>query len=154
MPHNFLHLGLIHAVFPRARIIHCRRNPVDTCLSVYFQNFPTLHPYSNDLGDLASFFEQYRRLMAHWHSVIDPAVLMEVEYEELVGNQEAVSRRMVEFCGLEWDDRCLAFHRNPRPVLTASSWQVRQPVYKDSVARWKQYESHLGPLARLLPASG
>ncbi len=156
MPHNFLHLGLIHMAFPNARIIHCRRNPVDTCLSIYFQNFPALHPYAYDLGDLAVFYEQYDRFMQHWRKVIPPTAMLEVQYEELVADQEGGSRRMIEFCGLEWDERCLAFQDNQRVVRTASSWQVRQPLYRTSVARWQKYEPYLGPLARLLdaPAGG
>lgn len=150
MPHNFLHLGLIHMAFPNAKILHCRRNPVDTCLSIYFQNFPALHPYAYDLGDLAVFYEQYDRFMQHWRKVIPPTTMLEVQYEDLVADQEGGSRRMIEFCGLEWDAHCLAFQDNQRVVRTASSWQVRQPLYRTSVARWQKYEPYLGPLARLL----
>ncbi len=152
MPHNFLHLGLIHMAFPNAKIIHCRRNPVDTCLSIYFQNFPALHPYAYDLDDLAAFYTQYDRFMQHWRKVIPPTTMLEVQYEDLVADQEGGSRRMIEFCGLDWDDRCLAFQDNQRVVRTASSWQVRQPLYRTSVARWQKYEPHIGPLARLLEA--
>ncbi len=152
MPHNFLHLGLIHMAFPNAKIIHCRRNPVDTCLSIYFQNFPALHPYAYDLGDLAVFYEQYERFMQHWRKVLPPTTMLEVQYEDLVADQEGGSRRMIEFCGLEWDERCLAFQDNQRVVRTASSWQVRQPLYRTSVARWQKYDPYIGPLARLLEA--
>ncbi len=152
MPHNFLHLGLIHMAFPNARIIHCRRNPVDTCLSIYFQNFPALHPYAYDLDDLAVLYTQYDRFMQHWRTVIPPTTMLEVQYEDLVADQEGGSRRMIEFCGLDWDERCLAFQDNQRVVRTASSWQVRQPLYRTSVARWQKYEPYIGPLARLLDA--
>jgi tetratricopeptide (TPR) repeat protein len=144
MPLNFLHLGLIAAMLPRARIIHCVRDPLDVCLSCYFQDFGSVN-FSSDLEDLGRFYRDYERLMAHWRAVL-PLPLMEVGYEDLVENQEAVSRRMVAFCGLGWDDRCLAYHQNPRPVHTASQVQVRQPVYKSSVGRWRQYATHLQPL--------
>ena len=153
MPHNFLHLGLVHLCFPNARIIHCRRNPVDTCLSIYFQNFPALHPYAYDLADLAPFYQQYLRLMDHWRTVLPPDRLFEVQYEDMVADQENVSRRMIDFVGVPWDDRCLQFQDNKRAVRTASVWQVRQPMYRTSVARWKRYEAFIGPLAQLLDPS-
>ncbi len=153
MPHNFLHLALIRLVFPNARIIHSRRNPIDTCLSVYFQNFPALHPYAYDLDDMAAHYRSYRRYMAHWRQVIPADLLLEVDYEDVVADQEAQTRRMLDFCGLPWDDACLAFQQNKRAVRTASSWQVRQPLYKSSVARWKRYEAHVGPLLGLLEES-
>jgi len=149
MPHNFLHLGLIRLAFPNARIIHCRRNPIDTCLSIYFQNFPALHPYAYNLDDLAAFYQQYHRLMQHWRQLLPPASMLELQYEDLIADQEAGSRRMIEFCGLEWDERCLMFQDNQRVVRTASSWQVRQPMYRTSVARWQKYQAFIGPLARL-----
>jgi tetratricopeptide (TPR) repeat protein len=153
MPHNFLHLGLFHLCFPKARVIHCRRNPVDTCLSIYFQNFPALHPYAYDFNDLVPFYQQYLRLMAHWRSVLPADRFLEVQYEELVADQENQSRRLVEFAGVPWDDRCLQFQDNKRSVRTASVWQVRQPMYRTSVARWKRYEDFIGPLAELLDPS-
>lgn len=149
MPGNFYHSGLISIVFPRARIIHCRRDPLDACLSMYFQAFNTSNYYSYDLTDLGVFYRQYRRLMAHWRSVL-PGRLIEVDYEELVNHQEVVTRRLVAQCGLEWDDACLSFYQHRRPVLTVSGWQVRQPIYKTAVQRWKHYEKHLGPLKRAL----
>jgi tetratricopeptide (TPR) repeat protein len=147
MPHNFLHLGLIHLALPHARIIHCRRDPIDTCLSIYFRKFGEAHPYAYNLEDLASFYEQYQRLMAHWRSVLPPECLLEVDYEDLVSDQEKISRHLIDFCGLEWDTACLAFHRNERKIKTASNWQVRQPIYGTSVGRWKRYEKFIGPLA-------
>ncbi len=118
MPQNFLHLGLIAAVFPRARVIHCVRDAMDTCLSCYFQNFGGNIPFAYDLSNVGRFYKDYERLMAHWKSVVELPIL-DVVYEDLVGDQEAVSRRMVEFAGLEWDPACLAFHESGRVTRTA-----------------------------------
>ena len=148
MPLNFLHLGLIAALFPRARVIHCVRDPFDVCLSCYFQDFGSVN-FSCDLQDLGSFYCDYVRLMAHWRKML-PLAMLDVVYEELVDRPEAVSRQLVSFCGLEWDVRCLTFHENPRPVHTASQVQVRQPVYKSSVGRWRRYAKHLRPLFEAL----
>ncbi len=145
MPHNFLALGLIDTLFPETRIIHCTRNPIDTCLSIYLLPFHASHPYTDDMTNLGAYYRQYQRLMAHWKSVLRIPIL-DVQYEELVANQEEVSRKMVEFCGLAWDERCLRFHESGRVVSTHSYDQVRRPLYKKSVARWKNYERHLGPL--------
>jgi tetratricopeptide (TPR) repeat protein len=152
MPLNFLHLGLIATLFPNARIIHCRRDPLDSCLSCYFQFFPGMN-FAWDLGDLGAFYRQYVRLMAHWGEVL-PLRMMEVQYEDLVSNQEAVSRQMVAFCGLDWDDRFLAFHDNPRRVHTASTLQVRRPIYTTSVRRWQCYAKYLQPLIDSLAGAG
>lgn len=151
MPQNFNLIALIHAVLPRARIIHCRRHPVDTCLSNYFQNFSRRIDFAYDRSDLLAFYRQYERLMAHWRSVLPTDIFMEVQYEDLVANPEPVTRKMIEFCGLDWDDACLHSERNKRAVRTASVWQARQPVYRTSVARWRNYEPWLGPLRELLP---
>ena len=148
MPQNFRHLGLIALLLPRARIIHCRREALDVCLSCYFQDF-SRQPFSYDLGQIGSYYREYERLMAHWTETLAQPIL-EVQYEHLVADTEMVSRKMIEFCGLEWDNACLAFHKTDRAVLTASQWQVRQPVYKSSVQRWKRYEKHLGVLLREL----
>lgn len=150
MPLNFMHLGLIHGAFPQARIIHCRRNPVDTCLSIYFQKFESYHPYAHDLEDLACFYREYERLMGHWRAILPPGVYTEVQYEELVEDQEGQSRRLVEFCGLEWDGRCLDYHNSGRAVKTASNWQVRQPIYRSSKERWRNYQGFIEPLMALL----
>jgi hypothetical protein len=149
MPGNFQHLGLISLLFPNARIIHTRRNPLDTCLSIYFQNFAGYHGYSYDLGNLGFYYREYERLMAHWHQVVDIPIL-DVQYEELIDDQEAITRQIIEFCGLEWDDASLRFHENTRLVNTASNQQVRQPLYRGSVARYKRYDAHLGPLKEAL----
>ena len=150
MPANFLYAGLIHAVFPRARFIHMQRHPLDTCLSIYFQEFFNVSPYANDLNHLAHYYGQYQRLMAHWRQRGLP--LLEVPYEGLVAEPELWTRRMLEFIELPWDPQCLQFQDNPRAVITASRWQVRQKINSRSVARWRNYSQHLGPLLSLTEA--
>ncbi len=145
MPLNFEHLGLIASLFPNARIIHCRRNPLDVCLSIYTQHFAGQVPFAYDLTEIAAYYREYERLMGHWRSVLSGRIF-EVEYEKLVTETESVSRELVAHCGLTWDDRCLRFYETRRTVGTASHWQVRQPVYKESMARWRRYETHLAPL--------
>lgn len=149
MPANFLSLGLIHAALPNARIIHMRRDPVDTCLSVYFQDFEASYHYANDLEDLAHYYAEYSQLMQHWREVLPPQALLEVPYEGLVSDTESWSRRMLEFVGVCWDPQCLEFHRTRRTVITASKWQVRQRISARSVQRWRNYEPYLGSLLRL-----
>ncbi len=151
MPHNFQAVGFIAMLFPKARIIHSKRNPMDTSLSCWMQNFNDSHTYSRDLADVGHHYRQYLDLMAHWHEVL-PGRILDVEYEDLVGNQEATSRKIIDHVGLPWDDACLQFHKLERTVLTASVWQVRQPIYKQSAGRWKNYEAHLGPLRKGLGA--
>ena len=150
MPGNYMYLGLIHRVFPRARIIHCQRHPVDTCLSIYFQNFAGGHEYRYKLEDLAFYYRQYRRLIRHWREILPPDVFFDIQYEDLIEHQESVSRRLIDFCGLEWNDVCLEFYKNERSVGTASNWQVRQPIYKTSKERWRNYEQWIAPLLELL----
>ncbi len=150
LPVNFRNIGLIHAALPGARFIHLGRNPLDTCVSIYFQGFSAAHPYATDFGDLAHYYHEYRRLMAHWRAVLPPQTLLEVRYEDLVEDPERWSRRMFAHIGLPWDPRCLEFHRTARPVLTASNWQVRQPISKGSVGRWRRYERFIGPLRAAL----
>jgi tetratricopeptide (TPR) repeat protein len=149
MPTNFLHLGLIALLFPEAHVIHCIRDPLDTCLSCYFQNFGPGLSFSYDLTQLGNYYRDYQRLMEHWRAVL-ALTLLEVRYEELVANQEQISRQVVAFCGLKWDDRCLRFYETPRQATTASYDQVRQPLYNRSVGRWRRYAAHLGPLQRAL----
>ena len=149
MPHNFERLGLIALLLPKARVIHCRRDPRDTCVSCYMQQFQDRHAYNRDLRALGLYYRQYERLMAHWRAVL-PHPPLEVRYEDLVGDLESHARRLVEFCGLDWDGRCLDFHRTLRSVVTPSTWQVRQPLYADSVGRWRRYARHLGPLLEAL----
>ena len=145
MPHNFEHLWLIAAAFPGAPIIHCTRHPLDTCLSCYFQDFAGRHAYSRDLTHLGRHYADYRRLMGHWRDPLD-LNMMEVAYEEMVQDTEALSRKIVEFCGLDWDPRCLRFHENRRFVATASYDQVRRPIYTQSVGRYRHYEPYIGEL--------
>jgi len=149
MPGNFMYLGFIEQAFPGARIIHCKRDPLDTCLSSYFQNFGGAQNYMNDLGDLGFVYGCYQRMMAHWRQVLTLPV-MEVQYEELVDRPEVIIRDLVEFCGLSWNEQCLSFHASERYVNTASYDQVRQPMYTRSVGRWKNYARHLQPLREAL----
>jgi tetratricopeptide (TPR) repeat protein len=150
-PENYIFLGLIAVLFPKARVIHCRRNPVATCVSCYMQNFQHLR-FTTSLESLGLYYLEYERLMAHWRAVL-PMRMFEVEYEALVARPEAVSRELVAHCGLAWDDRCLAFNTQKGAVHTASRTQIRQPIYTRSVERWKRYEKHLGPLLRALAST-
>ena len=145
MPSNFLYLGLIAVLLPRARIVHCRREAMDVCLSNYIQQFAYGHHYSYDLGDVAAYYRGYERLMSHWREVL-PLRMHEVHYEQLVADQEGESRKLIDFCGLPWDEGCLVYYKSRRTVRTASHWQVRQPIYQHSAQRWKRYEKHLGQL--------
>jgi tetratricopeptide (TPR) repeat protein len=154
MPANFLCAGLIHAVFPRARIIHMQRHPLDTCVSIYSQNFLAMEPYANDLENLAHYYGEYRRITAHWRAVFGSETLLEVPYEGLIAEQEAWTRRMLNFIGVPWDPQCLEFHRTERSVLGASRWQVRQRISAASAGRWRHYEKHLGALRGLIADGG
>jgi len=149
MPTNFLHLGLIACALPGARVVHCVRDPMDTCLSCYFHMFAGHVPFAYDLEHLGRFHRLYRRVMDHWRAVL-PVPIHDVVYEDLVGNLEGTARRMVEFAGLDWDPACLEFHRTDRVTLTASNDQVRKPIYTSSIGRWRVYEDHLGELKRSL----
>ena len=153
MPANYLHLGRILAALPGARVIHMVREPRDVCLSIYFQHFEATLDYANDLGDLAHYWRGYARLMDRWRAVLPPEALLEVPYEGLVADPETWARRMTGFIGLPWDRRCLDFHLAPRTVITASKWQVRQPITAAAVGRWRNYQSFLGPLAALVASS-
>ncbi len=152
-PSNFELLWLIRLLLPGARVIHCRRHPVDTALSIFFANFGARQEYACDRGDVAFFYRQYERLMDHWVRVLPPERFIEVEYETLIADREAETRRLVAFCGLDWDDACLKPERNGRLVKTASLWQARQPVYQTSTERWRRYEPWLGELRGLMPAA-
>ncbi len=152
MPQNFWYLGFIHLLFPNALIIHCKRNPLDTCLSCYFTNFADGNEFASDLDDLAAYFEQYYRIMAHWREAGVP--MLEMPYEDLVRSPEASSRKLVEYCGLEWDESCLTPHKTRRDVVTASSTQVRERIYTSSIDRWKHYEQQLSGLRRQLEERG
>ena len=148
-PLNFEHLGLIMLVFPNAHVIHCRRDPMDLCLSLYFQHFSERHEFAYSFAGIAEYHRHYEQLMAHWHSVF-PGRIHDIQYEALVADLETVSRDMLAYLDLQWDENCLAFHRTVRPVGTASHWQVRQPVYTRSVERWRHYEPYLEELRAAL----
>ena len=145
MPTNFLYAGFIHAILPNARIIHCRRDAVDTCFSCYTKLFRDVK-FASDLRELGLYYRCYEALMAHWRGLLPAECFTEVHYENVVADVESEARRLLEFCGLPWDPACLAFHENRRPVRTASVTQVRQPIYRSSVGRWKPYARYLGPL--------
>ena len=156
LPHNFLYAGFIASALPNAKIVCLRRDPMDTCLSNFRQLFAPDSPYfdySFDLLDTGRYFVLFDRLMAHWQEMF-PGRILEVDYETLVESQEASSRRLLEFCGLAWNDACMSFENNPSPVATASAVQVRAPIYKSALNRWKKYGPALDPLRGLLIESG
>ena len=144
-PTNFRHLGLVARLLPGTRVVHCVRDPLDTCLSCYFQNFSGGIRFASDLADLGAYYRDYDRLMTHWRRVL-AVPIFDLSYEALVDDRERVTRELVAFAGLPWDDACLAYERNPRAVRTASNIQVREPIYRSSVARWRNYETHIAPL--------
>lgn len=148
LPHNFQYIGLIRALFPEAKIIHCVRDARDTCLSCYFQNFFGYHPYTSNLEYLGRHYLDYQRLMAHWRSLDVP--MLEVPYEEMVGDPELWSRKLVDYCGLDWEEQCLRYYESGQATRTASYDQVRQPIYNTALGRWKHYRSHLSPLLEVL----
>jgi hypothetical protein len=133
-------------MLPKARIVHCVRSPLDTCLSCFATHFGDTHDYAYDLNHLGRFYRDYRRLMDHWRSLPDGPAILDVSYEAVVADPEGQTRRLLDFAGLPWDDRCLRFHENPRYVHTTSYSQVRQPLYASSVGRWRNYAGHLTPL--------
>ena len=150
-PINFMYLGLVARVFPEAKVIHCRRDPRDVGLSIYFQNFANLdNVYAYDLADIAEFHNGYARIMRHWERILPPAMLHSVEYESMVTDHERQVRALLEFLGLPWDAACLDFHTQAGDISTASVWQARQPLYARSIGRWRHYEPHLGPLLQNL----
>ncbi|HXV74641.1 MAG TPA: sulfotransferase, partial [Sphingomonadales bacterium] len=149
-PLNFMHLGLIALLFPNAKIIHCRRDPLDTCLSIYFQNFAhAANAYAYDLKNIAAFYREYAALMEHWYEVL-PIDICAVDYEDLVAAPEKNLRRVLAYLGLPYDEKCLGRPSENRAVATASLWQARQPLYQSSIGRWRNYESHIGPLIEAL----
>jgi tetratricopeptide (TPR) repeat protein len=149
MPHNFEHVGLIALLFPNATIIHCKRDAIDNCLSCYMNSFSEAHSYNTDLTKLGRYYRAYNKLMVHWQKVL-PGRIFENQYETLVADQEGQTRKLIDHCKLPWDDACLNYTENERSVTTISRWQVRQPIYKTSMKRWKPYEKHLGPLIAAL----
>ena len=145
MPYNFLHLGLISAMFPNASIIHCRRDPLDTCLSIYFHYFQGFHNYSFNLTNIALYYKSYDNLMSHWEKTI-PNPIKTINYEDLTGNKEAEIHSIIDFLKLPWEDACLEFYKNKQVVQTRSNIQVRKPIYTSSVNRWGNYNKHITPL--------
>ena len=151
---NLLYVGLIHLALPNARIIYARRDPVDTCLSCFTQMFLTGHHYANDLGELGRYYRACEQVAAHWQAVLPAGTMLDIQYEDVVADPEGQARRIVEYCGLEWDEACLAFHKVERAVRTASATQVRQPIYRSSVGRWRAYRDRLQPLLEALGPTG
>lgn len=150
LPGNFEHVGIIKAALPNAKVIHCKRNPLDNCLSIYKNFFPRKdHKYAYDLAELGAYYSLYSELMDHWHEVL-PGFVYDIRYEDVVADQEGQTSALLAHCGLEWDDACLQFHKADRPVRTVSAAQVRAPIYRDSVELWKRYEKQLRPLVEAL----
>ncbi len=149
LPSNYLYLGLISQMFPQAKIIHCTRDPRDTCLSIYFQDLGTYHAYGSSLSDTAHVYAEYKRLMDHWKDVLKIPIL-DVCYEDVVEDLRSNVEQMLDFCGLDWEQGCLEFHQSDRKVATSSFDQVKQPIYKKSAGRWQNYKQHLTVLEQML----
>jgi tetratricopeptide (TPR) repeat protein len=150
LPGNMALVGLIHIAFPGARIIHCVRDPLDTCVSCFSKLFTTGHAFSYQLDELGRFYRLYEELMQYWRAVLPTHRILDVHYEDVVADMETQARRLLEFCGLPWDEACLRFHEHARTVKTASLVQVRQPIYASSVGRWRRYSQYLEPLRQAL----
>jgi tetratricopeptide (TPR) repeat protein len=150
MPTNYMALGLMSVLFPKAKIIHCRRNPVDNCLSIYTTPFAGPPHFAHNRENIVFGYKLYLEMMEHWREVLPAGRMLEVDYEQLVADREGVTRQMVEFVGLDWNDACLHHEKNERVVATPSLWQVRQPIYTSSVERWRRYEPWLGAFRTLL----
>ena len=148
-PNNFVHLGLLHLILPNAKIVNARRHPLDSCFGSYKQLFAQGQPFTYDLVELGEYYLQYQRLMDHWHEVM-PGKVLDVRYEDVVADLEGQVRRILEYCELDWEESCLRFHETSRSVKSASSEQVRQPIYSSAVNAWRHYEAHLGPLIETL----
>jgi tetratricopeptide (TPR) repeat protein len=153
MPLNYLYCGLIHRALPNAKIVHVTRRPMAACYAMYKTLFKDGYPFSYDLGEIARYYVGYRRLMAHWQATL-PAAIYPLSYEALVADQHGETRKLLNFCGLDWQDACIEFHRNPSPTTTASAAQVRRPLYDSAVSRWRHYASELAELSDLLQAAG
>jgi tetratricopeptide (TPR) repeat protein len=150
MPNNRNGIGVLSAAFPNAKFIHVKRHPVDTALSIFFTPNRTKVEFAHDRANIVFGYEEYLRVMAHWRMILPPSKMLEIDYESLIDDTEAQTRRLVEFCGVEWSDACLRPQDNARTVVTPSVWQVRQPIYRNSVARWVRYEPWLGEFRQLL----
>jgi hypothetical protein len=151
MPHNFLNLGAIKLLFPNAHVIHIKRNPIATCLSIYRQNFAEFHEYRSDMAYLAEYYKQYQDLMTFWNEHIDHQNYLEITYEDLVSDNEQTVRQVLEFLDLKFEKSCIEFYKNKRTVATASNEQVRQKLYKTSLAPWQGIEEHIQPLIEAFP---
>jgi hypothetical protein len=149
MPNNFPNLGFLSLILPNAKVIDARRHPLDACLSCYRQLFAKGQAFTYDLTEIGEYYLQYQRMMDHWHEVL-PGRVLTVQYEEVVTDFEAQVRRLLEFCGLPWDDACLRFYESDRPVRTPSSEQVRQPIYDRSIGHWRNYQQHLAELIEVI----
>lgn len=152
LPNNYIYIGMIKILFTGARVVHCRRDPVDTCLSCYKQSFVGDINFSYNLRELGRYYQLYEELMAHWHRVL-PGYVLDVRYEDLIADQEGQTRRILNFCELPWEDACMRFNEGNRAVKTASLTQVRRPLYSSSINRWKVYEKQLAPLLEALRES-
>lgn len=150
MPFNYYFAGLIHLALPRAKIVHTLRDPVDTCISCFSKLFSAEQNHTYDLGELGRYYKRYERLMAHWHRVLPAGRILDIRYEDVIADLEGQAGRIISYCGLPWDDRCLSFHKTDRPVRTASATQVRQRIYKSAVGRSRVYAEYLEPLPRAL----
>lgn len=150
MPSNYYFAGLIHLALPNARIIHSMRDPVDSCISCFSKLFTAEQNHTYDLAELGRYYKRYEQLMAHWRRVLPAQSILDVRYEDVVADLEVQARRIISYCGLPWDDRCLSFHKTDRPIRTASATQVRQPIYKSAVGRWRVYGDQIGPLLNAL----
>ena len=149
MPNNFAHIGFIKTILPNAKIINAKRHPLDSCVSSFKQLFYKGQSWSYDLFEIGEYYLEYERMMDHWHSLY-PGEIYDIQYENIVNNQEDESRALIQYCGLDWEDSCLRFYENKRSVNTASSEQVRQPIYKGAMYAWKNYESEIGALKDIL----
>ena len=149
MPLNFWALGLIHLAYPEAKIIHCRRNPLDTCLSIYVTPYRRSPVFGHDFANIGRAYANYLRLMDHWRAVIQETHFLEVDYEDLVAMPQERIHEVIEFLGLDWNDSCLDPDAGNSAVNTPSQWQVRQPLYRNSVNRWQNYAKFLGPLIQM-----
>ena len=154
MPQNFLLLGLLHAFYPAAKIVHCRRDPLDTCISCFTVLFGEGQEFAYELAELGEYYGMYATLMKHWEQVLPAGSLLTVDYEEVVTDVRKTAELLLRHCELPWDEACVSFHENKRPVQTASVYQVRQPLYRSSVGRWRRFEKHLRPLREALERTG
>jgi hypothetical protein len=149
MPNNFPSIGLIHLMLPNSKIIDARRHPLDSCFGSFKQHFAHGQTFSYDLVEIGEYFLEYRRMMRHWQAVL-PGRVLELRYEDMVRDQDGQTRSLLEYCGLPWQDACLRFYETERAVRTASSEQVRQPIYSSSVNHWRHFRAELAPLIEIL----